>query len=86
MTLDWHDDAAMTVVMAAQGYPGAYDKGTAINGLDNVNDATMVFHAGTARAEDGDNYRYRWARIERHGARQNSGASASERLCWRQCD
>ena len=53
MTLDWHDDAAMTVVMAAQGYPGAYDKGTAINGLDNVNDATMVFHAGTARAEDG---------------------------------
>ena len=53
MTLEWHDDAAMTVVMAAQGYPGAYDKGTVINGLDNVDDATMVFHAGTARAEDG---------------------------------
>ena len=53
MTLEWHDDAAMTVVMAAQGYPGAYDKGTVINGLDNVDDATVVFHAGTARAEDG---------------------------------
>ena len=53
MMLDWHDDAAMTVVMAAQGYPGAYDKGTVINGLDKVDDETMVFHAGTARAEDG---------------------------------
>ncbi len=53
MTLDWHDDAAMTVVMAAQGYPGSYDKGTVINGLDKVDAETMVFHAGTARAEDG---------------------------------
>ena len=53
MMLDWHDDAAMTVVMAAQGYPGAYDKGTVINDLDKVDAETMVFHAGTARAEDG---------------------------------
>ena len=53
MTLDWHDDVAMTVVMAANGYPGSYDKGTVINGLDAVSDDTVVFHAGTARAEDG---------------------------------
>ena len=53
MVLDWHDDAAMTVVMAAQGYPGAYDKGTVIKDLDKVDGETMVFHAGTARAEDG---------------------------------
>ena len=53
MTLDWHDDAAMTVVMAANGYPGAYDKGTVIKGLDKVGGETMVFHACTARAEDG---------------------------------
>ena len=53
MTLDWHDDAALTVVMAANGYPGSYDKGTVINGLDKVRDDTVVFHAGTARAEDG---------------------------------
>ena len=53
MTLDWHDDAAMTVVMAAEGYPGSYEKGTVINGLDNVDEATIVFHAGTARDEDG---------------------------------
>ena len=53
MTLDWHDDAAMTVVMAAEGYPEAYDKGTVIKDLDKVDAETMVFHAGTARAEDG---------------------------------
>ena len=53
MTLDWHDDAAMTVVMAAEGYPGSYDKGTVIKDLDKVDAEAMVFHAGTARAEDG---------------------------------
>ena len=34
VTLDWHDDAALCVVMAAKGYPGAYDKGTEIKGLE----------------------------------------------------
>jgi len=53
LVLDWHDDAAMTVVMAANGYPGAYENGTVIGGLDAVDAASMVFHAGTARAEDG---------------------------------
>ena len=53
IALDWHDDMAMTVVMAAQGYPGAYDKGSVIGGLDRISDEAMVFHAGTARADDG---------------------------------
>ena len=48
---NWADDHAMTVVMAAEGYPGSYEKGTEIRGLAQVQDAT-VFHAGTARAED----------------------------------
>ena len=48
---NWADDHAMTVVMAADGYPGSYEKGTEIRGLAQVQDAT-VFHAGTARAED----------------------------------
>ena len=53
-SLDWHDEVAMTVVMAANGYPGSYDKGSVINGLDKVSGADVtVFHAGTARAEDG---------------------------------
>ncbi len=53
MTLDWHDETAITVVMAANGYPAAYDKGTLIGNLDKVDSETVVFHAGTARAEDG---------------------------------
>jgi phosphoribosylamine--glycine ligase len=40
---------AMTVVVAAGGYPGDYDKGKVISGLDNVSDKIMVFHAGTDR-------------------------------------
>jgi phosphoribosylamine--glycine ligase len=39
----------MTVVMAAKGYPGTYEKGSVINGLDDLpeDSAHMVFHAGT---------------------------------------
>ncbi|WP_425062268.1 phosphoribosylamine--glycine ligase [Pyruvatibacter mobilis] len=46
----WRDDPALTVVMAAKGYPGAYEKGTAINGLDDAasNADVEIFHAGTA--------------------------------------
>lgn len=47
------DSVALTVVMAADGYPGSYAKGTQIKGLDNVGDDNVkVFHAGTKR--DGD--------------------------------
>lgn len=45
----WHDDVAMTVVLAAKGYPGTYEKGTEIKGLNaaEVDDAVTIFHAGT---------------------------------------
>jgi len=48
-TLNWADDHAMTVVMAANGYPGSYEKGSVIDGLDGINDGPglRVFHAGT---------------------------------------
>ncbi|PWE32055.1 phosphoribosylamine--glycine ligase [Maritimibacter sp. 55A14] len=51
MSVNWADDHAMTVVMAAQGYPGAYEKGGAIGGLEALPETSreMVFHAGTAR-------------------------------------
>ena len=51
MTLAWHEDAALCVVMAAEGYPGAYEKGTEIKRLDaaSVEDDAVVFHAGTVR-------------------------------------
>ena len=46
---NWADDHALTVVMAAKGYPGAYAKGSAIHGLDALpaTSSKMVFHAGT---------------------------------------
>ncbi|WP_306007160.1 phosphoribosylamine--glycine ligase [Aquicoccus porphyridii] len=49
--VNWADDHAMTVVMAAKGYPGAYDKGSVIGGLEDcpADSFRMVFHAGTAR-------------------------------------
>ena len=50
MQVNWADDHAMTVVMAAQGYPGAYKKGTAIRGLEDLPETSfeMCFHAGTS--------------------------------------
>ena len=48
--VNWADDHALTVVMAANGYPGAYTKGSTINGLDTLPEDSfhMAFHAGTA--------------------------------------
>ena len=52
--LRWRDEAALTVVMAAKGYPGTYQKGTEIRGLKAADaiPGVKVFHAGTA-AKDG---------------------------------
>jgi len=52
-SVTWHDDPALSVVMAARGYPGSYDKGTAINKLDEAAapDNVEIFHAGTARKD-----------------------------------
>ncbi len=48
-SLEWSDDAAALVVLAANGYPGAYDKGEPLKGIDTANalPGVVVFHAGT---------------------------------------
>jgi phosphoribosylamine--glycine ligase len=53
---DWSGDAALVVVMAAEGYPGPYRKNTVIRGLDEAGevDGVTVFHAGTARTPEGE--------------------------------
>ena len=53
--LRWRDEAALCVVLATQGYPGAYEKGSAIRGIDAAEDLddVTVFHAGTARTDVG---------------------------------
>jgi phosphoribosylamine--glycine ligase len=45
----WRDEPALTVVMAARGYPGAYEKGSAIKNLDAAAkvDGVEIFHAAT---------------------------------------
>ncbi len=50
LSLSWRDDAAVCVVMASEGYPGAYPKGDPISGLDKANarEGVKVFHSGTA--------------------------------------
>ena len=53
--VNWADDHAMTVVMAANGYPGSYEKGSVIKGLGDLpeDSSNMVFHAGT-QADGGE--------------------------------
>jgi phosphoribosylamine--glycine ligase len=60
-TVRWRDGAAVCVVMTAKGYPGAYQRGQTISGLETLEAATgtartpaVVFHAGTAR--DGERF------------------------------
>ncbi|WP_288904420.1 phosphoribosylamine--glycine ligase [uncultured Sneathiella sp.] len=52
--LRWRDETALVVVMAADGYPGSYEKNTAIKGLDEAAaiDDVLVFHAGTKCKDD----------------------------------
>jgi phosphoribosylamine--glycine ligase len=52
--LRWYDEPALTVVMAAKGYPGDYRKGTRIDGLDDAGkiEGVEIFHAGTVARDD----------------------------------
>lgn len=53
LDLRWRDEAALTVVLAAKGYPGAYQKGSLIQGLDAAAavEGVRIFHAGTERRD-----------------------------------
>lgn len=54
--LEWDDGPALVVVMATEGYPGEYEKGSVIRGIKNADalEDVVVYHAGTARSSDGD--------------------------------
>jgi phosphoribosylamine---glycine ligase len=51
LKLEWHNDPALVVVMATKGYPGYYEKGEEIRGLETAGavDDVVVFHAGTKK-------------------------------------
>ena len=54
--LSWSDKWAVSVVLASEGYPGSYEKGKVILGVEDAEamDEVMVFHAGTALNPDGE--------------------------------
>jgi phosphoribosylamine--glycine ligase len=51
VSVRWHKEAALTVVMAAKGYPGEFVRGTPIRGLEaaSASEGVEIFHAGTAK-------------------------------------
>jgi phosphoribosylamine--glycine ligase len=61
--VDWSHEAAVTVVVASGGYPGSYEKGMAIEGVDAAGavEGAVLFHSGTRRSAT--------ARLETAGGR-----------------
>jgi len=53
MSVRWHDEHAITVVLATKGYPSTYESGSEIRGLERAAevDGVTIFHAGTKRAD-----------------------------------
>ena len=81
LDLRWYPQAALTVVMAAKGYPGAYAKGSVIEGLDAAAavEGVEIFHAGTKERRRPHPRQWR-TRARRLGARQDRGRGARARL------
>jgi phosphoribosylamine--glycine ligase len=74
----WREDVALTVILATNGYPGPYGKGSQINGLETIRDEdVMVFHAGTVR--DGDRFSAAGGRVLNVTAMGASVAEARDR-------
>ena len=81
--IKWSDEKAVCVVAASGGYPGSYEKGKVISGLDDVDDDVIVFHAGTAAKAAGQCEAEAGADLEARagagcGCCCSGGASASE--------
>ena len=54
LRIEWSSEACVGVVMASGGYPGSYETGFPIQGIDSVDKDVLVFHAGTKLGNDGD--------------------------------
>ena len=56
VALEWRDEWAVSVVLTSAGYPGSYEKGKVITGIEDAAamDGVTVYHAGTAVREDGE--------------------------------
>ena len=87
--LAWHDEAVVTVVLASEGYPEAYEKGRPITGVEEADamDGVTVFHAGTRM--DGDQLVTNGGRVLNVTARAATVADAralayeaADRISW----
>lgn len=54
INIEWYEDAVLGVVLAAKGYPGDYQKGDIIKGLENIDKAVHVYHSGTNLDAEGN--------------------------------
>jgi phosphoribosylamine--glycine ligase len=88
MSAQWDPRPALGVVLAAGGYPGSYDRGMAISGLDaDTGDDCKIFHAGTVL--EGSTVRTNGGRVlcvtalgkDIAAAREHAYA-AVDKLCW----
>jgi phosphoribosylamine---glycine ligase len=77
--LRWHDEPALTIVMASKGYPDAYASGTEIRGLDAARgiEGVEIFHAGTR--QEGDRMLAAGGRVLNVTARGRTVAEAKAR-------
>jgi phosphoribosylamine--glycine ligase len=89
IALDWRDEMALCVVMAAKGYPGAYATGSEIKGLDAAasDPDVQIFHAGTRRdgariLADGGRVLGVTARAVNIGAARARAYAAVDRIDW----
>jgi phosphoribosylamine--glycine ligase len=74
--IKWKQGASCCVVMAADGYPGQYEKGKVIRGIDALQAGVTVYHAGTMRENGG--YVTRGGRVLGVTARGDTLAAAVE--------
>jgi phosphoribosylamine---glycine ligase len=51
--LEWDEDVCVGVVLASNGYPNKYEKLVPLNGIEEIEEGTLIFHAGTKRTENG---------------------------------
>jgi phosphoribosylamine--glycine ligase len=79
VSVRWRNETALTVVLAAKGYPGDYAKGSKIGGIDlaAADDAVEIFHAGTKR--DGEKLLAAGGRVLNVTALGNSVSEARDR-------
>ena len=89
VNLTWHDDAALTVVMATKGYPGDYARGSVIEGVENAEALpdVEIFHAATKAGDgrllaDGGRVLDVTARGKTVGDAQKRAYEAVDRIHW----